>query len=173
MQKRYDNKNQKKIHPLLPDFSAISAISAISATFPPKHDPPCEGLYNSRRRWNETPGASQALTAAHHLNHVNHSSDITQTLANARKLSSNTHTRKPVPHNQDKRSTINEVRASAPKAFMRSKTWPFCTERLSTSFADRNALKPASLPDVTEPVAKLTISGEYTPNKMRLPCFDH
>ena len=84
MQKRYDNKNQKKIRPLLPDFAAISAVSAI---FPPKRDPPCKGSYNSRRHWIETPGASQALTAAHHLNHVNHSSDITQTLANSRKLS--------------------------------------------------------------------------------------
>ena len=81
MQKRNDNKNQKKNRPLLPVFSAISAI------FPPKHDPPCKGSYNSRRHWNETSSASQALTAAHHLSHVYHSSDITQTLVNSRKLS--------------------------------------------------------------------------------------
>ena len=84
---------REKIRPLLPDFSAISAVSAM---FPPKHAPPCKGSYNSRRHWNETPGASQALTAAHHLNLVNHSSlvnhnsDVTkhsQTLVNARKRS--------------------------------------------------------------------------------------
>ena len=80
--------------------------------------------HNPRRQWYETPGASQALITAHHINHKNCSSDITQTLVNAHKLSSNTQTRKPVTHQQDKRSTMDEMRASAPKAFIRSKTGP-------------------------------------------------
>ena len=92
MQKRNNNKNQKKNHPLLPDFSAISAISAI---FPPKHDPPCEGSYNSRRHWNETPSASQALTAAHHRNH---GSDNPKTLVNSHKLSPNANMSRPAPN---------------------------------------------------------------------------
>ena len=119
MQKRNDNKSRKKNYPLLPDFSAISAISAI---FPPKHAPPCKGSYNSRRPWNETHGAGQAFITAHHPNHLNHSSDNPQTLVNAHKLSPNTHTRKPVTHRQDNRSTMNEMRESAPKSFMRSTT---------------------------------------------------
>ena len=84
MQKRNDSKNQKKNHPLLPDFSAISAISAI---FPPIHDPPCKGSYNSRRHWNETSSASLAITAAHPISPMNCSSDNTQTLATSRQLS--------------------------------------------------------------------------------------
>ena len=206
MQKCNDSKNQKKNHPLLPDFSAISAI------FPPKHDPPCKGPYNSRRHWNETSSASQAITAAHPISPMNCSSDNTQTLAtsrqlsyettsvsqpltavnplnpiksqfrqhatsrqlsyettsasqpltavnplnpiksqfkhlvNAHQLSSNTQTRKPVTHRQDRRSTKNEMRASAPRAFMRSTTRPFCAEQLSTSYADRKAPEPAFLP---------------------------
>ena len=115
------------------------------------------------------PATARPVTP-HQAIFMNWLSDITQTLVNAHKLSSNTHTRKPVTHHQDTRSKMNEMRASATKAFLRSTTCPFCAAWLSTSYADRKAPKPAFLPNVKMPVAKLTISGKFIPNKMRLPC---
>ena len=85
MQKHNDSKNQKKKSPaftrLFRHFRHIPAI------FPPIHDPPCKGSYNSRRHWNETSSASLAITAAHPISPMNCSSDNTQTLATSRQLS--------------------------------------------------------------------------------------
>ncbi len=42
--------------------------------------------------------------------------------------------------------------------------------RLSISYPARTAPKSAFLPDVNEPVGKLTISRKFSPNKMFVPC---
>ena len=85
MQKRNDSKNQKKkftrFYPTFPPFPLFPPYTRQNTT---RHVKVRTTLADTE---NETPGASQALITAHHPNHVNHSSDITQTLVIARKRS--------------------------------------------------------------------------------------
>ena len=171
MQKRNDNKDRIKISPAFTRlFRHFRFFRHIPAKTPPAISPDIQLLYISHLISYAPTRTRESLITDHRTIHMNWLSDITQTLVNAHKLSSNSHTRKPVTHHQDKRSAMNEMRTSATKAFLRSTTCPFCAAWLSTSYADRKAPKPAFLPNVTVPVAKLTISGKFNPNKMRLPC---
>ena len=55
---------------------------------------------------------------------------------------------------------------------MPSTTWPSCAVWLSTSYAGRKVPKSIWLPNVNEPVGKLTISSKFSPKRMRIPCQD-
>ena len=84
MQRCNNSKCQKKIRPLLPDFSAISAIPAKTR---PAMSELVQLSYNARKQSSGLAGAGEAPITAHHMNHKNCSSDM-QTLVNARNLSS-------------------------------------------------------------------------------------
>ena len=47
---------------------------------------------------------------------------------------------------------------------------PVSRRLASTSYAERQAPKSVWLPNVNEPVGKLTISPKFSPNRMRMPC---
>ena len=61
-------------------------------------------------------------------------------------------------------TTVASVRS------MLSTIWPTSAAWLSISYPARTAPKSAFLPDLSEPVGKLTTSRKFSPNKMFMPC---
>jgi len=124
MQKRNANRTQsKKFHPTLPDLCLLYPTwPDILRQLGPTISTDAQLLYISRLISYAPTHASQSLITAHRAIFVCCSHGIKKTLVNSRKRSSNTYTRMPVTHRVDNRSAMYQMRASAPKAFMCSKT---------------------------------------------------